>query len=269
MKAIKMTPEQWHKVPPNPRQRDTETRAGRAAHLKTLHPTHKTVFAAELPGGDLVKLDGHTRGYMWVNSLAERPSSVNVIVMPVKSMAEAKELYGHYDSDKTVEKARDKVFGAFREVGITPTSGLIKSGPLTSALKKLGNADIYTLARQWKYEIEAIDTLGIPAGKFSAGLLLGALVFVRVRADRGLEFVGLVATDAGTRDENGSDGVDAICRHAYGPSSKAGEAVIRDTAGRFISAGEAWLAGRRYKQAVKVTDIREYIARAKAWPRPA
>lgn len=264
MKTIKMTPEQWHDVPPNPRQRDTETRAGRAVHLLHLQPTHKTVFAAELPGGGLVKLDGHTRGYMWVNSLAEKPASVQVVVIPVKSMAEAKELYSHYDSDKTVEKARDKVFGAFREVGIAPSSGLIKSGPLTSALKKLGSADIYTLARQWKYEIEAIDALGIPAGKFSAGLLLGALVFVRVRADRGLEFVRLVATDAGTRNEDGSDGVDAICRHAYGPSQKSGEAVIRDTAGRFLSAGEAWLVGRRYKQAVKATDVREYLARAKA-----
>jgi hypothetical protein len=55
--------------------------------------------------------------------------------------------------------------------------------------------------------------------------------------------------------------VDAICRHAYGPGAKGGEAVIRDTAGRFLMAGEAWLAGRRYKQAVKTTDFREYLAR--------
>ena len=114
---------------------------------------------------------------------------------------------------------------------------------------------------QWKKEIEAIDSLGIPAGKFSAGLLLGALIFVRARGDRGLEFVRLVAADAGTRTEDGSDGVDAICRHAYGPGAKGGEAVIRDTAGRFLMAGEAWLAGRRYKQSVKTTDFREYLAR--------
>ena len=263
MKTIKMTPQQWHEVMPNPRQRDTETRATRAAHLRALHPTHKTVFAAQLSGGDLVKLDGHTRGYMWAHGMAEKPQSVDVIVIPVASMAEAKELYSHYDSDKTLEKARDKIFGAYRETGIIPTSGLIRSGPMTSALKKLGNGDVYTLARQWKREIEAIDSLGIPAGKFTAGLLLGALVFVRVRGDRGLEFARLVAADAGTRTDDGSDGVDAICRHAYGPGAKGGEAALQDTAGRFLTAGEAWLANRRYKQTVKTTDWREYLARAK------
>ena len=264
MKTIKMTPQQWHEVMPNPRQRDTETRSGKAAHLRVLHETHKTVFAAQLPGGSFVKLDGHTRGYMWAHGMAEKPPSVNVVVIPVDSMVEAKELYSHYDSDKTLEKARDKIFGAYREVAIEPSSGLIKSGPITSALKKLGTGDIYSLTRQWKREIEAIDSLGIPSGKFSAGLLLGALIFVRVRSDRGLAFVQLVAADAGTRTEDGSDGVDAICRHAYGPGAKGGgEAVIRDTAGRFLMAGEAWLAGRRYKQTVKTTDFREYLARQK------
>lgn len=263
MKTIKMTPQQWHEVLPNPRQRDTENRSRKAEHLRVLRDTHKTVFAAQLPGGALVKLDGHTRGYMWAHGLAEKPSSVDVVVIPVESMAEAKELYSHYDSDQTVEKARDKMFGAYREVAMNPVSGLIKAGPMTSALKKLGVGDIYQLTRQWKKEIEAIDSLGIQAGKFSAGLLLGALIFVRARGDRGLEFVRLVAADAGTRTEDGSDGVDAICRHAYGPGAKGGEAVIRDTAGRFLMAGEAWLAGRRYKQNVKTTDFREYMARFK------
>ena len=264
MKTIKMTPQQWLAVLPNPRQRDTEGRASCAHHLRSLKPTHRTVFAAELPGGDLVKLDGHTRGYMWAFGMTnETPEAVDVHVIPVKSMAEAKELYSHYDSAKTVEKARDKVFGAYRESSISPASGLIKSGPVTSAIKKLGSDDVYSLIKQWKRELEAIDSLGIPAKKFSAGMLLGALIFVRVRGDRGLEFVSLVAADAGTRTAEGSDGVDAICRHAYGPGAKSGEIVIRDTAGRFISAGEAWLAGRRYKQAVKSTDIKDYLARAK------
>ncbi|AFU45452.1 hypothetical protein C380_08750 [Acidovorax sp. KKS102] len=264
MKTIKMTPQQWHAVLPNPRQRDTEGRASRALHLRIPQPTHSTVFAAELPGGDLVKLDGHTRGHMWANGMASpAPSAVDVHVIPVKSMSEAKEFYSHYDSATTVEKARDKVFGAYRECCISPTSGLIKSGPITSALKKLGSGDVYSLVKQWKHELEAIDSLGIPAKKFSAGMLLGALIFVRVRGDRGLEFVSMVAADAGTRTAEGSDGVDAICRHAYGPGAKGGELVIRDTAGRFISAGEAWIAGRRYKQTVKATDIKDYLARAK------
>lgn len=264
MKTIKMTPQQWHAVLPNPRQRDTEGRASRALHLRASHPTHSIVFAAELPGGDLVKLDGHTRGYMWVNGMTSPvPSAVDVHVIPAKSMAQAKEMYGHFDSSKTVEKARDKVFGAYRESSISPESGLIKSGPITSAIKKLGSDDVYSLVKQWKRELEALDSLGIPAKKFSAGMLLGALIFVRVRGDRGLEFVSLVAADAGTRTAGGSDGVDAICRHAYGPGAKSGEMVIRDTAGRFVSAGEAWLAGRRYRQAVKSTDIKDYLARAK------
>jgi hypothetical protein len=174
VKTIKMTPQQWHEVLPNPRQRDTENRSRKAGHLRVLRDTHKTVFAAQLPGGALVKLDGHTRGYMWAHGLAEKPSNVDVVVIPVESMAEAKELYSHYDSDQTVEKARDKMFGAYREVAMSPVSGLIKAGPMTSALKKLGLATSTSSPGSGKKKSKQSTALASRPGSF-------LLVFCLVR----------------------------------------------------------------------------------------
>lgn len=65
MSYRKMLVEDWIKVEDNPIQRDTEKHAAKAKHLMTPHPSHSFVFAAELPNGKLIKLDGHTRALMW------------------------------------------------------------------------------------------------------------------------------------------------------------------------------------------------------------
>lgn len=63
----KMSLHQWLQVPDNPRQRDTIRHATKAAkdHLSEPSLTHLEVSAAELPNGELLKLDGHTRSYLW------------------------------------------------------------------------------------------------------------------------------------------------------------------------------------------------------------
>jgi hypothetical protein len=266
METVKMTVAQWGDVMTNPRQRNTEARAIKASrkHLKTASPAQSRVWAARLPGGSLVKLDGHTRSLLWGEGKLTPPPVVYVDVIVVKSMNEAKDLYSQFDGSGPTETATDRVFGAFRECGIEPESGLIAGCRLTSALSKLATSGtpIYQIVKQWKPELKLLDSVDAGQKSMTAGMVLGALCALRVRGERALPFLSAVVRDAGERDERGSDGVDAIVRHIKSQNGKAtGEAAVRDVAGRFITAFEGWLQSRRFRQAVRPTDFSDYLAR--------
>ena len=67
-----MPVEKWFDIPDNPIQRNTEERAKRARHLHKLTPSHYTVALAKYKGnGKREKVDGHTRGYIWLNTLTD------------------------------------------------------------------------------------------------------------------------------------------------------------------------------------------------------
>ena len=265
MESVKMTVAQGAEVLDNPRQRNTTAHAVKASrkHLKTASPTQARVFAARLPGGDLVKLDGHTRGLLWSTGSLTPPPVVYVDVISVKSMDEAKQLYTHYDNSSTTEDAKDRMFGAFREAGINACSGLVASCLHTSALKNLAEngATIYQTVKAWKREIQLLDSVGAGHRVIGAGMVLGALCILRVRGERAIPFIAAVVRDAGVRDETGSDGVDAIVRLSKERSRRGhhAETEIKDMAGRFITAFEGWLNDRKFKQAVRPTSFQSYI----------
>lgn len=50
------------------------------------------MFAAALPGGRLIKLDGHTRAFLWASGQLQKPPCVYVRVYLAANMEEAKEL---------------------------------------------------------------------------------------------------------------------------------------------------------------------------------
>lgn len=265
MERIKMSVNQWIAIHDNPRQRDTESHARRAArgHLASPSPTHASVAAARLPGGMLVKLDGHTRAHLWGAGSLGQPACVFVDVYSVSSIEEAKELYTHFDNSAATETAKDRVFGALRECGIFPSSPLIKAGGLASALKIItGSRDVYSACSAWRRQISALDDLGIGLTKKSTGVIAGSLAVLRVRADRGAQFISLVGADRGTRGAAGSDGVDSVCRLIHEKTLQAGERASLDFAERFVSGAEAWMNGRYYTTKPKRTDIRHYIERA-------
>lgn len=265
MERVKMSIDQWIAVAENPRQRDTESHARRAGetHLANYSPTHASVAAARLPGGMLVKLDGHTRAHLWSAGRLDRPPCVYVDVYVVSSIEEAKTLYTHFDNAAATETAKDRVFGALRECGISPASPLVKAGGLASALKVLtGSRDVYTACSVWRRQISALDDLGIGLTKKSTGVIAGALSVLRVRGDRGAQFIALVGADRGTRGAFGSDGVDSVCRLIHEKVAQSGESASLDFAERFISGAEAWMSGRYYTTKPKRTDLRQYIGKA-------
>ncbi len=120
-----MPVERWLDVPDNPVQRDTEHRAKRAKHLHKLAPAHLTVAMAKLEdNGKVWKVDGHTRAFVWLNTLTGNgaepvcdkvPEKVFVDVYSVKNEKAAKRLFDTYDQTASVKNASDIVFGAIRD----------------------------------------------------------------------------------------------------------------------------------------------------------
>lgn len=266
MKVEKMSVSEWIGVLDNPRQRDTLRHADTAVkkHLKCLSPTHCRVSAAKLPGGTLVKLDGHTRAMLWKDGRLDQPSCVYVDVYHVDSMNEAKELYTHFDAQSAVENAKDKLAGAFRENGIEATSSLLRNGGMFSALRTIDQSKntIYEKVTRWKRELIELDAFGFTHEQYNGGMVFGALALLRVRgSDRMADFLRGVAMNSGTKTEEGSDGIDAICRYVreLPKGTKGGEVRLRDIGCRFINAGEGYLKGTRYRTAIKPIDAIKYL----------
>ncbi len=117
--------EEWIVIDDCPVQRDTEGRAKRAEHLFLLNPRHLEVAVAVMRRtGKQYKLDGHTRAYVWLNTLTgdgsgptsdKVPEVVYVTYYEVEDMRSLKNLFDTYDQVKAVKHSSDIIFGALRE----------------------------------------------------------------------------------------------------------------------------------------------------------
>lgn len=262
----KMSVDEWIKVQSNPRQRDTERHASKAKHLIKFHPTHDTVFAAQLPGGILVKLDGHTRAYLWESGALERPSCVQVMIYPVSGMAEAKEYYTHYDSRPALEDSMDQVSGALSEAGLKPVSGLIKYKANLSAFKKLdaANKSIYIKLSGWRREIELLDSIGYSKNAMHAGGVLGALVLLRLfQIEQVIRFLTSIKDDVGTKTKDGLDAVQMFKKIHDRKQEGHSEEVIYELAGKMIALFKGFVRGQRYAVCPQAVDVRELLADSK------
>lgn len=183
-----MALEKWLDVPENPVQRDTEYRARRAKHLHKLAPSHLTVAMAKVKGnGKIWKVDGHTRAFVWLNTLTGNgaepvcdkvPDKVFVDVYEVKDEKAAKVLFDTYDQSASVKTASDIVFGAIRDqhlkfetswlahghfkYAVQSASQLLKAGTISRPGGKLSaplKMDIRNLVNLWAPELLALDKI--------------------------------------------------------------------------------------------------------------
>ncbi|MEM8627451.1 MAG: hypothetical protein AAGF32_05875 [Pseudomonadota bacterium] len=210
----------WSTVLDNPRQRDTVRRAARAKHLKQFDPVHMMVHLAELPDGTQIKLDGHTRAHLWSTGEVAGPSDVHATVWRVKTIDDAKELYGKFDSQSAVENTLDKMFGAHRELGISFQSGLLRNMRFTNALRLALEAlttqatarswEVNQLIRYWLPELELLDKCNPHVRRFPAPVMAAALLtFARygVEAD---EFWAAYSAEQGIKIDGQRDSVQAL-----------------------------------------------------------
>lgn len=265
----KMLTAEWIAVEDNPIQRDTERHAAKAKHLLTPHPTHSFVFAAELPSGKLIKLDGHTRALMWKRKDVGPPMQVQVGIIPVKDRAEAERLYKDFDSRDALETMRDKVSGAFNRHNFEPQSGLVQTGSLTSALRiaqgvltggtvsrgagagsspkngtnqsVLARKDVYEMIDEWSYELHALDGFGLAQGRISSGVIAAFLLSYRRHGHKVTPFWQGVFANQGSKTGGQMDAIQAVCELILGRRGSYGGSASADMCSRCLGGVNKWL----------------------------
>jgi hypothetical protein len=281
--TIDMTPGQWATVIENPRQRDTEKRARNANHLRQLHPSHVKVNAAQTPDGQLYKLDGHTRSFLWSSGEVEAPAKLYVDLWHCPDVESVKEMYGTFDSKSAAETIGDQVFGAVRELKFDFQSELLKSQRFAGAMRYAYEAmhgaaacrakTTYEMARYFKRELNMLDACMPSSNYFQAAMVAAALITFRRYGEQASQFWTAIASNAGFKNSDGMDAVQALLERM------ARLRESRQTSGRgnnlhiiavCLSAFESHRSGYRYSltrggiKAIGDVAFREWMASAKS-----
>lgn len=283
---MRMSVKDWIAVEDNPIQRDTERHAAKAKHLLTPLPTHSFVFAAQLPNGKLIKLDGHTRALMWKRGQIVSPVIVEVGVVPVKDRAHAEELYKTFDSREALETVRDKVSGAFNRFGFDPQSGLLQAGNLTHALRVawrvlqgysaasvsnktssesaihlVNKADVYTMIKEFNYELGALDGYGLGQGQASSGIVAAFILSYRRYGHKITPFWTGVFGNSGSKIAGEMDAIQAVNEMILARRGKHyGGTATTELCSRTLTAIEKWLKDENLYRQPTPMDTLNYLA---------
>jgi hypothetical protein len=214
-------------IPDNTRQRDTESRARRAHHLRKPHPSHQKVNIARFPDGTLMKLDGHSRSFIWMSGEVPAPEVIYADVWDCQTEEDAKDLYMTFDSQDAVENSTDRIFGGLKEKNVKFQSEFMQSGRFSAAMRIADEAlygwnnrtirgqGFYDMLFNWLPELTLLDECRPSRQKFIAPVMAAALLtFRRHGADAGA-FWSTYATGKGTKIEGEMDAVQAFQERIY------------------------------------------------------
>jgi hypothetical protein len=271
---IKMTPKEWDKIEDHPRQRDTERHANKMRPLlQVAIPEHHVVSAARLPGGQLLKLDGHSRSWLWSRFEIPVPDSVSVIVYPATSLEDVDRQYSlGFDSSSSTKNSADTVFGLFREAGIQPESNILKKGLLSNVLRMLELArhgqlpqskDAQTLdvVMHWRENFLSLDRLLI--GRSStwthSGILAAMMLTIRKHGFEAVEpfWTSYLTVENGMTTDP-SIKLRLIIERLKAQRQTGGIQNVRDIAEKALACVEHALIGN---EVIKIygTDITHYL----------
>lgn len=274
---IKMPVADWIRIKDNPIQRDTERHAARAEHLLTPLPVHSIVWAARLPNGSLVKLDGHTRALMWSRNMVELPpKGVEVHVIDVSSPEEAAELYKTFDSKAALETTPDKIAGALKGIKFKPQSPLLQSGSIASALrtawvgvygyaKNLKARDEYDMVGEFGKEIMALDDLGIRRGQITTGIISAILLSYRKHGNKVMPFWRSVIANEGDKSGGRMDAVEACHAMMVLKRGNFGGSHQLNVCSRALTAVDKWIVSEThiFHSIPKPLDVTSYLDKVK------
>lgn len=181
--VVEMSLSEWMSVMDNPRQRDTEQRAVKAQrYLRTPSPEHPVVHAARLPDGTLVKLDGHTRSYLWSTGKIPPPERIICVLVNAASIDQACELYWHYDSRRTVKSTADMLSGVLGEHHFHIETKWLQKAVVNAVriIESVSDSEIVTkqCLPLWFEEVRVVDSVAdlVPKTCRLAGLVAGLMV---------------------------------------------------------------------------------------------
>lgn len=270
MKLLRMTVEDWLKIPDNPIQRDTHRHAEKARkrHLSKADETHAMVAAAVMPDGSVYKVDGHTRAHLWATGELQRPDQLTVVMHSAASTDRLIELYRLYDNPTAAEDSRDRLSGAYRLHGIVSDSWLLTRGGMTSALKFISGAaehrfSIVQMVGEWKTEILMLNEEPFGQGNCPTAVLIAALLTIRRHSSPAHAFWNVYANGLGSKVLGAADGAHELDRLVREASARRmlGSSHTCEVAGKAISCCEAWIRDQKYTNGAKATDVFEYMRR--------
>jgi hypothetical protein len=282
MPMILMTVAEWIAVPDNPIQRDTEKHAAKAKHLLTPLPIHKIVYAAELPDGKRLKLDGHTRALMWKRKQIPHPRNgvVEVNVVHVQSVDEAVQLYKTLDSKEALETITDKVSGAFNHLNFIPESGLLKRGNIANAVRMCWHVyqgktihtggtvngaarvqfDLYLGIHEFSNELFALDSFSLDGAMTTSGIVAAFILTNRKHSYKVLPFWRSVFANGGEKKDGKMDGVQALNELMLQRRGRQnGSSGVADICARAVMACEKWLEDEYFTRLPAPFDLTGYI----------
>ena len=279
--TVPMTVEDFHDIPDNPRQRDTERHARIALkkHLAVPHPVHRCVAVAQLPNGDMYKLDGHTRSLLWSDGRLDAPDELTVDVWFCRDLDEAKQYYSTYDNNAAMETSVNKAFGALRECGYAASSSLVKQTRYTGGMRmayllleggSTGRAyDPYTATPEWLAEIKLLDCLHFSKHVFTAGPMGAFFLCYRLYGDPILPFFIGVNNKLGNSVNGRHDMVGAYVNYierAHAAGAIGGSVNTLEHLNAGVNAAQGFLKSRRCKRLtlLKSADFKKFLVDVRA-----
>ena len=269
-----MSIDQWINVMDCPIQRDTELHAKKARnnHLKNSSAVHSRVSAARTASGQVYKLDGHTRAFLWNDGSLARPGSVvNVDMYQVKTTKDVEDLYKQFDTPTAAEGAADRIFGAFRLHGFDPKSHLFKKGSLSTAVaicsgKRSGSFNVYVDIEQFIPSLRIIDKSMFNHTVFTSAILAAMILTVYKYGEQAMPFWERYFNGDGIKNGRNRDPVQALTEAVLanktgrnGARASNNSSTITTLCGKAIAAFYRDQKGECYTGGIKSIDLHGYI----------
>jgi hypothetical protein len=269
VRTIPMSPHAWNLVPDNPRQRDTIKRAPTANHLHKPDPSHVKVSMALILDPDYeaedrrMKIDGHTRNWLWANGLAPAPDILYVEVWECDTKEDAIEAYTKCDNRAATEHIVDEVYGSLNELDIKFQSEVLKTLRFSAAMRYATNVllgskisqkemNTHKFIQLWKNELYLLDSVMPTSRKFNASIMCAALLLFRRYGKECHSFWLEYAQNKGSKIGNESDAVQA---YTSVMENMRGEQARGNWRGATLALGYAIMAYQAYRKKQTYTSV--------------
>ena len=261
--VVEMSTAEFIDMQDNPQQRDTELRADRAKdnHLSTMAPTHAMAAAAKLPDGTMIKLDGHTRSYLWAKGELEKPPKMHDSVYPVDDMSGAIRVYELFDNSTAVKTAADLVQSAYKLNGLNLSSNLLRSGVGMERVFRFAyglehgrlvaipksEIALVDLVKHYSEVLKTLDTIDVSKSVLPAPYMVAAIVALKRDGQKAETFICAVKEKIGINNAGDMDAIHVV--NSYISSAEYTNLRLKRSAGAakmcvpeavFLHAYSAW-----------------------------
>jgi hypothetical protein len=206
---------------------------------------------------------------LWERGELETPpdGKVEVVLIDVDGLTEAKEIYEMLDAQASVKVPADHIYGACRETGFQLNSCLLRKCAFATQLKiattgKKFYGDILQMVKSWKHELIALDSMQLQ----SQNTILIAVMLIAIRRDgleKAKEFFHKLDKNQGLKSQKGYDGIELLGRVLQVRRSEkrtAGYENLMEICGQAWTAYEMWLAKSHRKTAsLPIADFTKVV----------